>query len=505
MCLATAACCCLSSICSMASCCGNASKMSARAARVIYTILFFIAGVLALLLKYFGSKLFVDFIIQVGCVDPDSNSTSPPSSSFLDPLLDPILPGGGGQSYTLPCAGSQAVYRISFGMLSFFFLCGVVSSIITPFHKGWWIIKGLLYVAALVYPFFVPAFVFDGYQQAARYFSGAFLVFQVLTFIACAYNLHEGLMGKSEEFTEKQSAATGDDKKGTCLNCWTVVYLFLCLAGVVGILAGIVLMYMDFPCFLPNFMTSITLIIALVVCILCVLSKFARGLLTGVVIACYTTFIGWSALTSNPDRTTFNVSGEVKHCNPYICDPTDATSTCDVGVVVVGILFTIVSISYAGFALGESPSKDDDEAAKKKHKLDKERKKDEVASAKTPLARDLEKDGVTVNAQAKADSEEAARDAAEEDADAAAAEADSKCCGCTMNAHARNALFQLVMCLACFYLAMLLTNWATYDASNAASIGTASMWIQFVSQWVTVALFLWTLIAPMCCPNRSFE
>jgi hypothetical protein len=503
MCLATAACCCLSSICQMASCCGNASKMSARAARVIYTVLFFIAGVVALLLKYFGSKLFVDFIIQVGCVDPDSNSTTPPSSAgVLGDILDPIIPESG-TSYTLPCAGSQAVYRISFGMLSFFFVCGVVSSIITPFHKGWWIIKGLLYVVALVYPFFLPAFVFDGYQQAARYFAGGFLVFQVLTYIACAYNLHEALMGKSEEFTEKQSTATGDDRKGMCLNCWTVVYLFLCLAGVVGILAGVVLMYMHFPCFLPNFLTSITLLIALVVCILCVLSKFARGLLTGVVIACYTTFICWSALTSNPDRTTFNVSGEVKACNPYICDPTDAANTCDVGVVVVGILFTIVSISYAGFALGESPSKDDADKAKAeiiKKKADKEA----AANAKTPLARDLEKDG-SINAQAKKDIEEAARDAAEEDAEAAAAEEEAACCGCKMNAHAMNALFQLVMCLACFYLAMLLTNWATYDASNAANVGTASMWIQFVSQWVTVALFLWTLVAPMCCPNRTFE
>ena len=74
-----------------------------------------------------------------------------------------------------------------------------------------------------------------------------------------------------------------------------------------------------------------------------------------------------------------------------------------------------------------------------------------------------------------------------------------------MNARARNTLFQLVMCLASFYLTMLLTNWATYDASKAPGVGTASMWIQFVSQWVTVALFLWTLIAPMCCPNRTFE
>eukprot|EP00750_Incisomonas_marina_P006588 INCI14677.1.p1 GENE.INCI14677.1~~INCI14677.1.p1 ORF type:complete len:502 (+),score=93.62 INCI14677.1:280-1785(+) len=501
MCLATAACCCLSSICSMASCCGSASKMGARAARVIYTILYFFAGLLALLLKYFGSKIFLDFIVQVGCVDPDNNSTLESPTS----ILDPIFPDSGA-SYTLPCAGSQAVYRISFGMLSFFLVCGIVSAIIKQFHQGWWFIKILLYIAALIYPFFIPAFVFDGYQQAARYFAGLFLVFQMLTYIACAYNLHEGIMEKSEEFTEKQSKA-GDDDKCMCINCWTILYLFLCVAGVVGILSGIVLMYMNFPCFLPTFMTSVSLVIALVVCILCVLSKFARGLLTGVVIACYTTFLCWSALTSNPDNTI--VGDNNQSCNPFLCDPTDPDSDCDVGTMIVGILFTIVSISYAGFSLGDSASTEDgsegeDEGKKKKKKKYKSgdaTDEEDVDAKSIPLSRDLEKDG-SINSQAKADAEEAARDEAEEDADA---DDDASCCGCKMSANARNALFQLVMCLACFYMAMLLTNWATYEASNVAGVGTASMWIKFVSQWATVALFLWTLIAPLCCPNRSFD
>ena len=61
------------------------------------------------------------------------------------------------------------------------------------------------------------------------------------------------------------------------------------------------------------------------------------------------------------------------------------------------------------------------------------------------------------------------------------------------------------MSLASFYLAMLLTNWAVLDVSNAAGVGTASMWIKFVSQWLTVVLFLWTLLAPLCCKDREFD
>ena len=79
-----------------------------------------------------------------------------------------------------------------------------------------------------------------------------------------------------------------------------------------------------------------------------------------------------------------------------------------------------------------------------------------------------------------------------------------------MNARARNTLFQLVMCLASFYLTMLLTNWATYDASKAPGVGTASMWIQFVSHvscrsWSASRGTVPLSLAPMCCPNRTFE
>jgi len=480
----------------MASCCGSASKMSARAARIIYAFFYFLAGLLALLLKYFGSKLFVDFIIQVGCVDPDNNSTSPTT-------ISPIIPNSG-QSYVLPCAGSQAVYRISFGTLCFFFVCGIVSGIIKQFHQGWWFIKILLFIVALVFPFFLPAFILEGYQQSARWFAGIFLIFQMLTYIACAYNMHESIMEKSEKFTEKQS---DPDAKCACINIWAVLYLFLCLAGCAGIIAGLVLMYINFPCFLPNFMTSVTLVIAAMVIILCLMSRFSRGMLTGVVVACYTTYLCWSALTSNPDNTIIN-NATNSSCNPFLCDPTNEENNCDVGSMIVGILFTIVSISYAGYSLGDTVSREDgsekeDESGDKKKSLTINDDTHSVTDASTPLARDLNADG-TVNKQAKLDALEAARDEAEEDADAESEEENS-CCGCGMNANVRNLLFQLVMCLASFYLAMLLTNWATYDQSNVAGVGLASMWIKFVSQWLTVALFLWTLMAPICCPNRSFD
>lgn len=472
-------CCAASSLCSAGNCCGN-SKMGARAGRVMYTILYFFAGLIALLLKYFGHYLFVDFIIQIGCVE---NTTD----------TDPS-----GSSYYAPCAGAQAVYRIALGMVSFYISCGFISSILTAFHSGWWIIKVFLYIAALIYPFFLPGDSMETFAEASRYFAGAFLVFQMLTFIAFAYNMHEGIMEKSEAFTEHQSRVGTDSQRCNCINCWTVLYLVLCIGGIGGIITGLILMYTNFPCFLPSFMTSVSLVIALGVILLCLWSKFAKGLLTGVVVACYSTYLCWSALTSNPDFTEFEVDGVNKTCNPFVCDPTDPDTKCDAGTMVVGILFTIVAVSYTGYSLGDSTATEDE-----KDRLKKKRSKSQEKFE--PLSADIEKDG-SVNKQALADHEEQLRDEAEEDHGPVGDDDDASfCCGCGMNDHVRNALFHLVMSLASFYLAMLLTNWAVLDVSNAAGVGTASMWIKFVSQWLTVVLFLWTLLAPLCCKDREFD
>jgi hypothetical protein len=64
--------------------------------------------------------------------------------------------------------------------------------------------------------------------------------------------------------------------------------------------------------------------------------------------------------------------------------------------------------------------------------------------------------------------------------------------------------------------AMLLTNWGSRAAaeaidSNGNLTGSAydlsaeSMWIKFVSQWITMLLFTWSVIAPVVCKGRDFD
>lgn len=61
--------------------------------------------------------------------------------------------------------------------------------------------------------------------------------------------------------------------------------------------------------------------------------------------------------------------------------------------------------------------------------------------------------------------------------------------------------------ISCFY-AMSLTGWGSIQSGgNAAnpSAGSVSMWMIIASQWLVMALYLWTLVAPRLFPGRDFS
>merc|ERR1712129_617138 len=60
--------------------------------------------------------------------------------------------------------------------------------------------------------------------------------------------------------------------------------------------------------------------------------------------------------------------------------------------------------------------------------------------------------------------------------------------------------FHIILALAACYYAMLFTNWAKSDSIDTKGVET--LWINMGSQWCCIALFWWTLIAPVICPQR---
>lgn len=66
-----------------------------------------------------------------------------------------------------------------------------------------------------------------------------------------------------------------------------------------------------------------------------------------------------------------------------------------------------------------------------------------------------------------------------------------------------NVRFHILMALAACYFSMVISNWGS-TSSDRFQISEESMWVAIITQWITAALYTWTLIAPRCCPNRDF-
>ena len=66
----------------------------------------------------------------------------------------------------------------------------------------------------------------------------------------------------------------------------------------------------------------------------------------------------------------------------------------------------------------------------------------------------------------------------------------------------------IVLVLVVCWFSVSLTGWGTVESSgNAANpdTGKVSMWMIIVSQWVTLGIYLWTLLAPRLFPDRDFS
>lgn len=66
--------------------------------------------------------------------------------------------------------------------------------------------------------------------------------------------------------------------------------------------------------------------------------------------------------------------------------------------------------------------------------------------------------------------------------------------------------FHFMFALASLYVMMTLTNWYKPDAESKELLqNNSSMWIKIISSWFCVALYTWTLVAPIAMPDRDFS
>ncbi|KAI8806866.1 serine incorporator/TMS membrane protein [Cladochytrium replicatum] len=69
--------------------------------------------------------------------------------------------------------------------------------------------------------------------------------------------------------------------------------------------------------------------------------------------------------------------------------------------------------------------------------------------------------------------------------------------------------FHFVFLLASFYMGSVITNWAQVGAGQGndqftVDRGFGSMWVKVVATWISSLLYIWTLFAPVILPHRDF-
>lgn len=443
--IATTASCCMCS--SAMAGCNQAGKASKKASAIIYVLLVFLSAILGLIMKTWGANLVIHLPgAKWGCTDDW-------------------------------CHGNESVYRVSFGVVIFFGICMIVAPVCDAFHSGMWGVKCILLPATIFAAYMIPAPFYYQYEEVSRVASSLFLLLQVLILIEFAYDSHEWLVTKADDADEGQ-------EPGMCSNGYRVLYISLCVLFTLGSVISCCFMYHYFSCGAGPASVSVTLLGVIIFSIVSV-SEWGRGLLVGSVVSAYITWLEFSAMTSMPQE-----------CNPFLKKDGDEDATS----VWLGLIIASLSVGYAGYsaatgvhdALSLAPDAEQNNSVSnveddtggdndRVYQLLAEGKTDESeTTAQIQRERNLNNNGTEEQTSEEKDS----------------------------SAASSVAVFHFVMVCCGFYMAMVLTNWAdTPDKATPSSengTSSSSMWVKLLSQYATMALYMWSIFAPLIMTDREF-
>jgi len=478
--------------------------MSNRCANSIYLLIMILMAGLALVLQHWGAPTFDIYSFNVGC-----NNI---------PHLDEEA-----------CKGDGAVYRISMGLfLWFVFLtCGTLFGS-RQFHIGWWGIKVLLFLVLIVGAFFIPNDVFGagasadgsqisggyGYAQFSRVISALFLISQIVAFIDFAYHWNGS-------WVEKAYGGVDDDESELVDRRWLAGILACCALLLIMSVVGIALLYVFYgACSLSAVFITLTALAVVGFTVLQVTTADSdSSLLTSSVVAIYCVYLCWSSVNSNPAS-----------CNP------GASGSDDPGMIALGMLVAAFSLGWTCYSATASATTVTSGSAAASEEAANASVADDMSqplnggrgATTNKLSREIEhKADVGVSednkdSDAKEDAMERAEDIADVDEDDGGAVQPGDAGG--VQPDSRLWYFHVVMAAGALYMAMLLTNWGTGSVQDepstspsasgssggkvivhSSSTGLAQMWVKIISQWLAIAIYVWTLIAPRCFPDRDFS
>lgn len=359
---------------------------------------------------------------------------------------------GGG----LNCLGVSAIYRTSFCLfilhLLIFLCCLLRDDNSRKINEELWVIKIFLFLIMLFFSFYIPNDFFEIYANLAKIIGLVFIVFQIIMMIDIFY-----LWGEKLAANYVENPLWGYWLLGTTIIFYTGTFL---------------LNFYSFSWFTANsslnsFMIILNLILILANSLLSI-SGIARNgsLLTSGGISLYETFILWTGLANSP-----------KESNEFFQSHSPLNTE-----IFFGCLIIVISLAYMSFHqdyLGEKNESQDQN--------DLEKKADEQAPLKINDA-NININDVNVNNM----------DIIQEKL--------TKRIYSDSNIYV---YFHIIMMVSSFFLAMLFTNWGAPDLTQqivfSYNPNNLKYWIQIISSWTVMGIYIWTLVAPKILTNREFD
>ena len=352
--------------------------------------------------------------------------------------------------------GTQAVMRLSAATSFFFVLLALATANVktikdtrTAIHTKGWGLKVFLWLAMSVGAFWLPGSAIKAYGELARVGSAVFLLVQVLILLDFAYEWNESWVAK-------------DDER------WFAALFAVCIACYLGVvsLAGVSFAFFS-HCSINVFFTSLSCLLVLVLTAASLHPKSHNGsLLPAAVVSIYAMYLNFTAMTSETDE----------------CNGMPGASTSQ-GVLGGGLALTLVSIVYSAFRAGSSQV------------LSTEGSSD-LAVEEYERLQDREDDAQRRRLTgADSDDEEGAAPEREDDDDL------------PRPVPYNYSFFHLIFACGSMYSAMLMTGWGDLSAHqqiDTINVGWPSVWVKIICEWCTVAIYLWTLVAPHVMPGREF-
>eukprot|EP00388_Colpodella_angusta_P004866 GDKJ01015556.1.p1 GENE.GDKJ01015556.1~~GDKJ01015556.1.p1 ORF type:complete len:451 (-),score=84.78 GDKJ01015556.1:163-1515(-) len=369
------------------------------------------------------------------------------------------------KSYIEACVNGQTIYRFAFGLM-LVFLPSLLGSLIgsdlgLKFHRGGFALKVFLPGIWFMVSWFIPNSFFDVYAQIAIFFSGAFILVQLISLIDFAYVLNNQMTMKF--------ADTGN-------KIWIVALIAGSLILSAIALTFPIIISVNYPAASTPVTTSwISFGVGCLLTLFSITDWCGHGsLFTASMVNAYTSFYSWQAAQTHPEIAS------------------DAPApTTSITPVVLSILISGVSLAWTAANISGSPDLFhlDPEKVKERTEMaaiaaEVERKEDEARKKKKAEEAD-EEEGTTTPLSPP-------RQAAGGDGTAVAA------------TKASLQWMYVAFVLVSGYACMMCTAWTSNSYPQYISKGQI-FWGQMGVAWLAQLLFGWTLIAPLVLRNREFN